>query len=63
MISQSLAVVTPHMTAAMQSKVKVMAMCGKNLHPRGMGGNVSIWEDFLEEEACELSFEMGVGVI
>lgn len=29
----------------------------------GMGGNVWVREDFLEKEACELSFEIGVEVI
>ena len=52
----------PTWTTAMQNKPKVMAVHGKSPYLIGDGkgwrGKVSIREDFLEEEACELNFEM-----
>lgn len=59
MISQSLAVVTPRMTAAAQSKHEVMAVHGKSPYPSGDGvgwGRGLSVRDPLEDEACELSF-------
>lgn len=57
-----MAIVTLCMTATVQSKHEVMVMQGMSPHPSGdgvgWGGALSGREDFLQEEACELSFEM-----
>lgn len=45
----------PTYNSCMQSKYKVMAMHGKSPisgDAVGWGGNLSVREDFLEEEAC-----------